>query len=247
MKPLYIGLFLLCLSFNSFGQKKSARWYKEATVELNNGSILKGKLLESSDDIIKIEILGGSIFVYPRSEVKSVHLSDEKVYSIVKQYQYNREGMYYAFLLNTNFSVADAGIGGEVIVGKQYNNYLAGGVGMGYNQISINDGVASIPLFLDFRGNVLKRPRTPFYSLKMGYGFMFPSGDDNFNNVVEAKGGFLFHPALGMRFDSRTGTSFVFDFGYQFQNATITSQRWNGVNIDDVQYRRFTFRLGWVF
>lgn len=244
MKLFYLTLFLLCFSFNSFGQKKADRWYKEAVVELQNGSILKGKLLENNDEIIKIQILGGSIFVYPKSEVKSVTMTDKKVYSRDKQIKYNREGMYSAFLLNLNFGFEDAGIGGEVIVGKQHNNYLAGGLGLGYNLISLGDGVGSVPLFLDFRGNIFKTPRTPYYNLKVGYGFIFANTDFD---IVEAKGGFLFHPSLGIRFDSSLGSSFIFDLGYRFQNAEITIQRRNGVNIDDIQYRRLTFNLGWIF
>ena len=250
MKILQISLvtiLVLCLSFNAFSQdkksKKESKWYHEATVELTNGNKIKGKLITNTDEKIVIEILGGSVFVYSPSEVKEVTISEEKTYSIIKSYEYNREGWYYMFSTAINGSNNDAGIGLMTSVGFQYNNYLAAGLGIAYNQMSLNDGVRTIPLFLDVRGNVLDKPVTPIYSMAVGYGFALENRDFD---IIRAKGGAYLYPALGMRFDGKGGSSFMMDFGYQFQTVEITSNRWNGTNLDNIQYQRFTIRLGMI-
>ncbi|MGB0863703.1 MAG: hypothetical protein ACPGXZ_12350 [Saprospiraceae bacterium] len=224
--------------------KKESKWYYETTIELNNGSVLKGKLISMNDETVKIEILGGSIFVYPKSEVKNVETSEIKIYPSIRNYQYNREGWYYGILGNINIATEDGGGGLSALAGFQYNNHLAAGLGLSYNQISVNNGVQTIPIFLDVRGNVSDNPTSLFYS--MGIGYSFVKANTEFD-IIEAKGGLFMHPALGIRFDRPSGSSFLFDFGYQFQSVEITSQRWNGINIDDVQYRRLTLRFGWTF
>jgi len=243
----FIIILTVCLSFNAFSQdnkekkKKEPKWYNEATVILNNGSTIKGKLLHNTDEKVMIEIIGGSVFVYPRSEVKEIEISEQKTYSVIKNYQYTREGWYYTFSAPFNATSQDAGIGLMTSVGFQYNNYLAGGLGIAYNQMSVNEGVRVIPLFLEVRGNVLETPVTPIYSMAVGYSLALENRDFD---IVRAKGGAYVYPALGMRFDRQSGTSFTMDFGYQFQAAEITSNRWNGTNVDNIQYQRFTVRLG---
>lgn len=244
-----IAILAICLSFNAFSQdskkkKKTPKWYNEAIVILNNGSEIKGKLIHNTDEEVKIEILGGSVFVYPRSEVKEITISEEKIYSIVKNYKYNREGWYYTLSAPANGSSDDGGIGLMTSIGFQYSNYLAAGVGISYNQMSVNEGIRTIPIFLEGRGNILETPTTPFYSMALGYAFALENRDFD---IIRAKGGAYFYPALGMRFDRRSGSSFTMDFGYQFQTAEITSNRWNGTNVDNIQFRRFTMRVGMLF
>ena len=242
-----VAILVICLSFNAFSQekkrKKDPKWYNEATVLLVNGSKIKGKLLHNTDKEVMIEILGGSVFVYPRSEVKEIKISEEKTYSIVKDYQYTREGWYYTLSTIINATSNDAGIGLMASAGFQYSNYLAGGVGIGYSQMSINQGVRTIPVFLEVRGNLLQKPVTPFYNMAIGYGFALENRDFD---IIRAKGGAYVYPALGLRFDRRSGTSFTMDFGYQFQAVEITSNRWNGTNVDEIQYQRFTIRVGMI-
>lgn len=252
----YLSIFLLVFIFNTNAiaqkeAKKTSKWYYETTVELHNGSILKGKLLSMDEETVKIELLGGSIFVYPRNEVKAINTTESKIYPTTRDYKYNREGLYYSVLGNINIAGStdfvnggDGGVGISGLAGYQYNNYLAAGLGLSFNQMSVNNGVQTIPLFLDFRGNVSENPTTLFYSLGIGYSFV--TANTEFD-IIEAKGGLFLHPALGIRFDRFSGSSFLLDIGYQFQNVEITSQRWNGINIDDIQYRRLTLRLGWMF
>jgi hypothetical protein len=247
IKYLFILLLVFIFNTNVIAQaktKKASKWYYETTVELNNGSILKGKLLLMDEEVVKIEVLGGSIFVYPRSEVKEVKTSEVKTFSATRNYEYGREGWYYGVLGNINGAAEDGGGGISALGGFQYNNYLAAGLGVSFNQMSVNNGVQTIPVFLDFRGNMSENPTTLFYS--MGIGYSFARANTEFD-IIEAKGGLFMHPALGIRFDRFSGSSFLLDVGYQFQSVEITSQRWNGINIDDVQYRRLTLRLGWIF
>jgi hypothetical protein len=244
-----LALLAICLSFHAFSQdevkeKKISKWYNEATVELLNGSIIKGKLLSDTDDKgVQVEIIGGSVLVYPRSEVKAITMSEEKIYSVVQNYQYMREGWYYTISTTGNGTNFDGGISLNTSVGFQYSNYLAAGLGASYNQMSINQGIRTIPVFLEVRGNFLERPITPIYSMAAGYGFVLENRDFD---IIRTKGGAYLHPAVGMRFDRKSGVAFTFDFGYQFQWAEITSNTWGGTNVDDIRYQRFSVRVGMI-
>jgi len=244
-------LFLFCLlcltiSSSAVAQKKSKKpkkWYNEATVELKNGSILKGELMEMSEDTVKIKIAGGSIFVYPQSKVKLVTMSEDRVFR-PRSFKYRRTGLMYGLAATSNFANEDGGIGLSALVMHQYNNYLAAGASIGFHSFSVNNGVQTIPIQLQVSGNLSEKPVTPYYS--MGLGYAFALGNTDFD-ILEAKGGLILHPALGIRFDFYNGSTMLMDFGYQIQNVQITSQRFNGINIDDIQYRRFSVRLGLMF
>ncbi len=240
---LLLAVFLCTASQSLFGQKNK-KWYNEATVELKNGSIIKGELLSLSEDTVKIQILGGSIFVYPQSEVKLVTVSENRTYTGIRTFQYRRTGIHYGILTTANFATEDGGIGLTGVVSHQYNNYLAAGIGVGYHEFSVNNGVRIIPIHLQVSGNLSEKPVTPYYHLGVGYSFAL--GNPNFD-IIDTKGGILIHPALGIRFDFYNGSSMMLDFGYQFQQVEITSQRWNGINIDDIFFRRFSVRLGMMF
>lgn len=242
-----VSLFIIAFSIQVFSQKekkKESRWYNETTVELHNGSILKGKLIHQDATSVKIEIVGGSIFVFPAKEVKEITTTGEKIYTQVKDYRYNREGDYIFMSATVNATEFDGGFGLHAVYGRQFSNYLAVGVGGGFTQMSVNGGIRTIPIYAEVRGNVLENPVTPIYSCALGYGFGLANTDAD---IINAKGGFYFYPALGLRFDKQNGTAITIDFGYQFHNMEITSQRFNGTNIDDIQFRRFSIRGGLMF
>lgn len=246
-KLTLVSLFIIAFSIQVFSQKekkKASRWYNETIVELHNGSILKGKLIHQDATSVKIEIVGGSIFVFPAEEVKEITATGEKIYTQVKDYRYNREGDYLLMSATVNATDFDAGIGTHAVYGRQFNNYLAVGVGGGFTQMSVNGGIRTIPIYAEVRGNLFENPVTPIYSYALGYGF----GLANTNaDIIDAKGGFYMHPALGLRFDMQNGTAVIIDFGYQLHNMEITSQRFNGINIDNIQFRRFSIRVGLMF
>ena len=246
-KLTLVSLFIIVFSIQVFSQKekkKESRWYNETIVELHNGSILKGKLIHQDATSVKIEIVGGSIFVFPAKEVKEITATGEKIYTQVKDYRYNREGNYLMMSATANVSEFDGGIGLHAVYGKQFSNYLAVGVGGGFTQMGVNSGIRTIPIYAEVRGNAFENPVTPIYSCALGYGFGLANTDAD---ILEAKGGIYMHPALGLRFDKRNGTAVTIDFGYQIHNMEITSQRFNGINIDDIQFRRFSIRGGLIF
>lgn len=239
---LFISIFF---SANLSAQGKHTKWYFEATVELYNGSILKGELVEHTDSLIKIELLGGSILAYPKSEVKSVHVSDQKVYKKVKTYIFQRSGWNVSLFANLNLGQDDAGVGGFLNVGYQFNDHVNIGVGTGLQQYSTWEGTASIPIYAFLSGNFLEAPNTPYYHVAAGFGLATPFGDDFYD---DAEGGLYVHPSLGMRFDLYKGTSFLLEMGYQFHNARFSRTDWNGFpQIDEINYRKFTLKIGWEF
>jgi hypothetical protein len=246
----FLLLLSLCFIVSTSAQaqkksKKSKKWYHEATVQLKNGSVLKGELISMNEDTVKVKIVGGSIFVYPQSDVKLITVSEDRTYTAVKSFKYRRTGLMYGLTATSNFGQnEDGGIGLNAVVMYQYNNYLAAGVNTGFHAFSAFNGVRTIPIQLQVSGNLSEKPVTPYYHLGLGYAFALENTDFD---IIRARGGLSVHPALGIRFDMFNGSTFLMDFGYQFQNVEITTQRFNGINIDDIRYQRFSVRLGLLF
>lgn len=235
---------LIGLSANAASAQKYREWYYEATVTLHDGSVLRGKLLEESDTLVRIQVLGGSVFAYAPAKVSAVQVSDDRIYSIYKAYRYSREGWYFDVSAPVNFSFDDGGIGGTFAAGYLFCNYLGVGAVSGYNYLSANNGVQLMPLAAEVRGHLLQAPVTPFYRVVAGYSFAFNNPDFG---IIEANGGWFWYPAIGIRKDMYSGAAFTLDGGYQFQPVRTVSQGWNGTNTDDITFRRFTMRLGFVF
>lgn len=67
MKKFLLSIALLAVSLVCFAQKQ-----RTSIVELQNGSVIRGILLESEEGTIKIQTADKSVFVYPESEVVKV-------------------------------------------------------------------------------------------------------------------------------------------------------------------------------
>jgi len=91
------------------------------------------------------------------------------------------------------------------------------------------------------------------YKLQAGYGFAFKDED---RNIMDAEGGLMWYPALGVRFGAAKSANFMFDFGVKVQtanyifNATNVQQRWSIREVrikNDMTYRRFVVRTAILF
>ena len=97
-------------------------------VYLKNGSIIKGKIIEKNAENVKIEILGGSIFVFTVAEVQDMK-QEAAVASIqikpAKKYHFQDTGFYNHFQFKLNSTVRGSSVSGGV--GLSYSfGYLFG-------------------------------------------------------------------------------------------------------------------------
>lgn len=89
--------------------------------------------------------------------------------------------------------------------GCQINRHFFVGFGTGAKFI---DGEVFVPIYGDFRVSFLKSNITPFFGTKIGY------------SIHEA-GGFMFEPAVGVRFGFTDSFAMNFSAGYELQKAEV--------------------------
>ncbi|MCH2046319.1 MAG: hypothetical protein MK212_19550 [Saprospiraceae bacterium] len=255
IKKMICSILFLGLALNSFGQK-----LMEDIIYLKNGSILRGQIMEyKPDGNIKIEIAGGSVLVYPASDVVEIKKEEAKNQP---QYRLNKadrpllipenKKIYNIFMgklmMGINaFSEPAAGIGLYWATGYRFNRFANVGLGIG---IERNDAFNFMPIFVDFRGYLMKTSTSMYYSLGVGYSVALHTASWRFDGDVESQtGGLYLHPAIGVRFKSRKRTHLMMDFGYTIQSNNLTFiNSWSGNSTTQkTTLFRPSFRIGLMF
>lgn len=237
---------------------------EEDVVYLKNGSILRGEITEKNEEVIKIKILGGSLFVFKMAEVKEIVVEDKeyiendskrkRLEKIKKPLTYRTSGWYnvttQGFLPGINaFSEPRLGFSLHHAFGYQFNDRVAVGAGIGLDVYDLFNGQAVTNYYIDYRGYLAKKSATPYYGLAIGYGKLIPSWQ--FDNI---QGGLYFQPAVGIRCKSRKTSHFIIEYGLKMQKASYISNQWqwNGepnqsTDIRNIWFRRSAFKIGVLF
>lgn len=99
----------------------------------------------------------------------------------------------------------------DIINAYQFNPYASIGIGVGIRYFGEEARSTYIPVFADFRANILDRAIAPYISLGVGYSFG-ASGE---------KGGFFTNPTIGVNIKSRGIVSFYAGVGYEMQRMEV--------------------------
>ena len=251
MKKIIITFAVILLGAISMQAQK----HYVSTVYLKNGSMLVGDLIYLTEDTVKIQILGGSVFVYPTTEVENVSVDKTRKVSLkkfrgFKEHVVKKDGYYNITYAHFNFGKLQnqdwvtSGIGLENIIGKFITPQLGVGVGLAYTNYDVNASKPTLPLFAEGRYFLTQKPAQPYISMGIGYGFGLNDGQD----LIESKGGIYLHPSIGIKFPTTSNAAFIVDMGYTMQDAQFTYATWGGGRmIDDYFFNRFTVRLGIFF
>lgn len=230
-------LMVLCLVFSQQFLFAQSNHYPDV-VELENGSILKCKILDYQlDGNIKVEILGGTILVYPSNQVKKIDRINETVVAEKKKEDENfhiyREGMFYQLQLDILGGLKDdswggtiptLGLGAKFTAGKVLNRHLMLGGGMGWvfmdNTIMYSHHV---PIYAEIRGDLLKRRYSFYYTASLGYNWALLQNNVTWGGtqMTAARGGVYVNPGLGIRFASRGSSHFCLEMGYSIHTASF--------------------------
>lgn len=167
-----------------------------------------------------------------------------------KTYAFKEKGLYSATSLGANF--ADGGIENVVGLGfhhssgYQINRMIGVGLGFGLDAYSLNRSEMVLPVFAEARGYLSKKKIAPYYALSTGYGFALRNVSQS---ITEARGGWMIHPAIGIRLGADKGLNTTLDLGYRFQEASfVRTFLFNGeTEVRDVTYRRLMLRMGILF
>lgn len=165
-------------------------------------------------------------------------------------YEFRERGFYNAMSLGSlNTRAASEfkmGVSFHNVSGFQFSRWLGIGLGVGIETYGTDDDEVIYPVFAEFRGYLNKKIKAPYYTLGAGYGFM-ATNEREF--ITEARGGWMLHPAIGMRFSAKKRTNLTADIGYKFQKAYFRRDfNFSGdIEIRDILYQRLIIRVGLLF
>ena len=251
---------LFCLVGSLYLQAQTEPSYTDL-IYLKNGSVFKSRIIDyKQGDTITVEIAGGHILKFAESEIEKITqvgaVAAEQpvvVRETRKRVSFDALAVkgVYGFA-SSSFSGQTSGLSGPTAsiinfdagAGYQFNQWLGLGLGTGYNLYDVDRGESVIPLFADIRMYPFKKNLGPYFNLQAGYGFALKQ--ESFG-IIDAKGGYLFHPAIGWRVPVGEKFFFTFDIGARFQKAQYTQEgQWwlPSRSVRDVVYQRTTFRVG---
>lgn len=234
-----------------------AQQTQEDVVYLENGSIIRGKVLEyNPKGEIKIEITGGSILVYDASQVVKMEKQDvvQKTTSSTsetkekpKAHRPPSKGIYHSIMAGTLMGLGEwgdpvPGVSLGYTVGYNFHHLIGVGGGLG---IMLLGEHPIIPIYANIRSYFLKTSASPFVDMNIGYGIALNSvagplgGGSSLGQVQTSLGGLYLRPSIGFRFPSRKRTHVTMDFGYVIQFAQYTYLDWNN---NDVAEKRIFYR-----
>lgn len=260
--------FIIFISI-CFSLQLSAQSTYPDMVLLKNGSMLRCKILEYKlNDVIKLEIQGGSVLVYQSDEVaeikKEYNFKGNEVEKTLLKHSYSDE-LYFAFYMNIiggyierNSLTGGAldyptiGIGTKFSMGKSVNRHLMLGGGIAWARMDNYFMYSShLPIFAEVRGDILKKNNSLYYSLGLGYNFVVQRKSVSWSGCImtDANGGFFVNPAIGLRFASIYKTHFCIEFNYAIHSAGYSFTGRNGELIGPTKnlFIRPTLSFGFLF
>ena len=262
MKLIFSILICSLMSLTLLAQKNTL----QEVLYLKNGSVIRGKILEQTDDgQIKIEIVGGNILTFTADQVKSIKFEPRtttvntqtlpkykpRIYT-PPPYHVPQTGNYQVALLGWVAGRSPngfrPGFSAHYIYGYRFSQYLSLGLGVGFDVYNLVDnGDGATQFYVDGRGYFKENTQTWYYKLNLGYGSPFTGRW----NIQESKGGIYMHPGLGWQFSSRSGTHFIIEFGASFQKAQFIETAWDPVtenmeqiDVENIWYQRNSLKFG---
>ena len=243
----------------SFGQSVDSVKVTDKIVDvvwLKDGSKLSGYILKwELARGMEFKLITGAEVILPKDQITRVYQdlpfasqlqTDQNSYvRRDRSYRFREEGIYNTFSCFLNFS-SFGGAGVHYSIGYRFNRMLGVGIGIGIESNDFNNSRGIVPLYAEARGFFVPKKISPYYAFKIGYGF---AQRDELSGTIDAKGGFMVSPELGVRFGGRA-VNYYMGFQYKIQNAEFTNTiGWEGQGTytDVVSYRRVDFRAGLLF
>jgi hypothetical protein len=246
-------VILLYLLFFVVGFSLMAQEQMEDVVYLKNGSIIRGEILKLDTEVsVKIQLYGGSIFVYPMDEVEKItkepsYMVKKRKQTIIKKKGYfntTETGINLGSGRNSYYYSGSSGFSFHNINGIYFNHWFAAGIGVG---IDIFGGDYPIsPVYLRLQGNFLESAITPFYFVDGGYGIPWQKSR---NENTTISGGFSGNLGFGIKFHTASALSWHFSVGYKYQRKKeYVYYPWNGDSqTTKTTYQRLSLRIGMSF
>jgi len=218
-------------------------------LELTTGTTIEGYVNDwVIGEYIDIRTAWNESIVLPSSIIERVIQKSTLETSFLNSYRFRETGVYYSGKLQLiagnegQRAKAVNGLGFSISAGYRFNRWASVGLGSGYDRFIWNSGENFIPVFAEYTCFFNPKNTSLFTSIQAGYSFAYK---DNDFLLIEAKGGAMVYPAIGLRF-GRYDTKYTIDFGYKFQKAELTyTDQWQPARSEQrLTYRRLTLRFG---
>jgi len=242
----------------------------EDVLYLKNGGVIHGKIVEQqATGKIKIELLGGSVFVFAAADVDSVKKENRLKDQVkeIKQNYFRRDHGFrnmteLAIIYGVNFknnpnndpyngyteNGDDIGLSLQTINGYQFWPYLFVGGGIGIDRF-ITYQQTFTPLFLRVSSEFIKRKVTPYVYLDAGYSFMWKQPTSDGGNYTTNTGGTYVAAGGGLRVYTRSRASVILSAGYKMNKSSSTYNDGYAADYSSISrvYQRFVMNIGVSF
>lgn len=244
MKTYCLFIFSLLLSTLCMAQKE-----KEDVLYLKSGSVIRGNIKEQTTEKIKVELLGGSVFVFNATEIDSIKQEDPykvKLKRFAKDYYRRNRGyrnmteigfiygpgqsgatQYYYTMSNAD----DFGLSINTVNGYQIWPYLYVAAGVGIDRYITYRQTFS-PFYLRLASEFLKKKVTPYVYCDAGYALMWGQKSDEWTKY-SGHGGLYIAAGGGVRIYTRSRASVILSAGYK---RTESETSWYYVGNENYKY-----------
>ncbi|MFN8255524.1 MAG: hypothetical protein U0W24_07540 [Bacteroidales bacterium] len=256
MKKQKQALFILIFAFFSWADI-TAQLITEDILYLNNGWIIKGKIIGNLNDSVKIESYGGNVFVFANSQVIkkdsiSYKTSQQTLRSsIVPEIKgfYNHTTL--GLLIGSSTNEESASFSFQSVFGYSFNRFASVGLGVGVEKLRTE----IIPLFVSFRSVLGERFNAPVVSIMTGYSFPMNKNKEAADNYDQTDysytGGFNFGVDLGIYCHRTQNRAFTITAGYRYQYVQETQKLvywWeNSTETNTYRFNRLSVKIGFLF
>jgi len=204
-----------------------------------NGSIIRGKITEQNDSIVKIMTCCGSVFAFRKEEILSI--GNEKCISA--KAEISRKGYLnltsMGALIGSTENVKSAPF--SVLMEHHYriNKVVALGGLIGFEQL--NESVMPVGGTLKLFGPA---GNADIY-LGISSGYSFSLGKPGEEGITKANGGFMGSTELGIIIPVSAGSAITLAFGYRYNELHYDLNNWYYGDYKQVNtYNRLMIRFG---
>ena len=262
----YRILFLLCFCFLGYTQnviaqettpkeKRQKSYSKSDSIQLKNGPIFIGKIIQETADSITIRLAYDKL-TFHQNDIEKITPRQSNRYAHTIQIAY-LFGKSYLNPYDDPFSdiyfsnISKSGLNISYIVERKIAPYFNPGICIGLNTYERGNFAT---LNLDMRGEVFpQKSKTPYYYGGIGYGFLIePKNPDRSLNVQytispHSIGGLLYNYGIGIKVKTNKN-NLLLAFGQQSQFMQWIYQDLNtGYQLQKTWHNRFAFTFGIEF
>jgi len=233
----------------------SAQLIMEDVIYLNNGSVIRGKILKNGTDSLRIETRCQNIFALAKADILKIDKEKYKVQKNQSKEQYvpkDLNGFYNITtfgLLTGKTEARDAQTYSfQTILGYSHNQYIGTGLGIGIERLQTE----IIPVFLSLKSNLLKKANSPIVIFNIGYSFPLSKVKNEDYKEYNYEGGLNIGFDIGICSFKAAKRAFLITAGYRYQLVKETSNNtsWyypNSTEKNTYKFNKIAIKIGFMF